>query len=188
MRAATIFGSPLLAFAPADAPRSGFLSPINQRRLAAFKANRRAVWSLWIFLVLFVLTLFCELLANDRPIVVSYASSPVAEIVFAEEPLDEAPTAAVTDSCYRQVEFAGVLAGTDHPEQARRVIDFLLSRPFQEDVPLRMFVYPVAEDAELPPVFVRWAEDPASPFALPPERVAAEREAWVQTWNDLMLG
>jgi thiamine transport system substrate-binding protein len=125
---------------------------------------------------------------GDRPIVVSYATSPVAEVVFAEEPLDEAPTAAVTESCYRQVEFAGVLAGTEHPEEARRVIDFLLSRPFQEDVPLRMFVFPVADDAELPPEFERWSEEPEAPLALPPEQVATERDAWVQAWTDLMFG
>jgi thiamine transport system substrate-binding protein len=125
---------------------------------------------------------------GERPIVVSYATSPVAEVVFAEEPLDRAPTAAVTESCYRQVEFAAVLAGTDHPREARAVIDFLLSSPFQEDVPLRMFVFPVVGDAELPEEFVRWAEEPESPLALPPEQVSAEREAWVQTWTDLMLG
>ena len=125
---------------------------------------------------------------GDRPIVVSYATSPVAEVVFAEEPLDEAPTAAVTESCYRQVEFAGVLAGTEHPAEARRVIDFLLSRRFQEDVPLRMFVFPVVDDAELPPEVERWSEEPEAPLALPPERVAAERDAWVQAWTDLMFG
>jgi thiamine transport system substrate-binding protein len=125
---------------------------------------------------------------GDRPIVVSYATSPVAEVVFAEEPLEEAPTAAVTESCYSQVEFAGVLAGTEHPAEARRVIDFLLSRPFQEDVPLRMFVFPVIDDADLPPEFERWSEEPEEPLALPPERVAAERDAWVQAWTDLMFG
>jgi len=125
---------------------------------------------------------------GERPIVVSYATSPVAEVVLAEEPLDRAPTAAITASCYRQVEFAGVLAGTEEPEAAREVIDFLLSRSFQEDVPLRMFVFPVVGDAELPEAFVRWAEEPQSPLSLPPERVSAAREAWVRTWTDLMLG
>ena len=125
---------------------------------------------------------------GERPIVVSYATSPVAEVVFAEEPLDAAPTAAVTESCYRQVEFAGVLAGTEHAAEAREVIDFLLSRPFQEDVPLRMFVFPVREDAALPPEFRRWATEPPAPLSLPPEQVAANREGWVRTWTDLMLG
>jgi len=125
---------------------------------------------------------------GERPIVVSYATSPVAEVVFAEEPLERAPTAAITDSCYRQVEFAGVLAGTEHPDEAREVIDFLLSRAFQEDVPLRMFVFPVADDAELPEEFERWATEPASPLVLPPEQVATGREGWVQTWTDVMFG
>ena len=125
---------------------------------------------------------------GERPIVVSYATSPVAEVVFAEESLERAPTAAVIDSCYRQVEFAGVLDGTEHPDEARAVIDFLLSKPFQEDVPLRMFVFPVVDDAELPDEFVRWAAVPASPLALPSGQVVAEREGWVRTWTDLMFG
>jgi microcin C transport system permease protein len=46
------------------------LSPVNQRRLQKFRNNRRAWWSLWIFLVLFVLSLLANVIANDRPIVV----------------------------------------------------------------------------------------------------------------------
>ena len=48
------------------------LSPINQRRLANFKANRRGYWSFWIFMVLFVVTLFAEFLCNDKPLYVHY--------------------------------------------------------------------------------------------------------------------
>jgi thiamine transport system substrate-binding protein len=125
---------------------------------------------------------------GERPIVVSYATSPVAEVVFAEDALDAAPTAAVTESCYRQVEFAGVLAGTQHAAEAGEVIDFLLSKSFQEDVPLRMFVFPVREDAALPVEFRRWATEPPAPLSLPPEQVAANREGWVRTWTGLMLG
>jgi microcin C transport system permease protein len=76
------FGAPRIAFAPADAPRTARISPINRRRLDAFAANRRAVWSLWIFLVLFVLTLFSELLANDRPILASYKGELLIPAVF----------------------------------------------------------------------------------------------------------
>src|SRR5690606_26878185 len=67
--------SPFLARDPADAPRSAprsRLSPINQRRLENFRRNRRGFWSLWIFLVLFVLTLGSEFIANDRPLLASY--------------------------------------------------------------------------------------------------------------------
>jgi thiamine transport system substrate-binding protein len=125
---------------------------------------------------------------GERPLVVSYASSPVAEVVFAEERPDEAPTASIDGTCYRQIEFAGVLAGTQHPDEARRVIDFLLSKAFQDDVPLRMFVYPVVDDAVLPVAFERWAAVPADPWSLPPEQVAAERDGWVRAWTDLMFG
>jgi thiamine transport system substrate-binding protein len=125
---------------------------------------------------------------GERPIAVSYATSPVAEVVFAEEQLERAPTAAIAESCYRQVEFAGVLSGTDQPVEARAVVDFLLSEPFQEDVPLRMFVFPVVDDAELPDAFARWAEEPASPLAIAPEQVEAGREDWVRRWTDLMFG
>jgi microcin C transport system permease protein len=70
---ATLRGTPFLAFAPADAPRSApLISPINQRRIRTFSANKRAVWSLWLFLVLFALTLCSEFIANDRPILASY--------------------------------------------------------------------------------------------------------------------
>ncbi len=79
----TGFRSPLLTFAPADQARSApLLSPINQRRLKVFNANRRGVWSLWIFLVLFILTMFAELIANDRPLVVSYKGETLFPVVI----------------------------------------------------------------------------------------------------------
>jgi thiamine transport system substrate-binding protein len=124
---------------------------------------------------------------GDRPIVVSYASSPVAEVVFAEEPLDEAPTAIVTDGCYRQVEFAGVLAGAEHPTEARRVVDFLLSPAFQRDVPLSMFVYPVVDGTPLPEAFERFGVTVDDSLSLPPQDVAEHRADWVERWTDLML-
>ena len=85
---------------------------------------------------------------GDRPLVVSYASSPVAELLFAEPPVDEPPTGVMHDSCFRQIEFAGVMAGTDRPEAAASFIDFMLTDTFQEDVPLNMFVFPVSSTAE----------------------------------------
>ena len=124
---------------------------------------------------------------GTRPIVVSYATSPVAEVVFADPPIDEAPTAVVQDSCFRQIEFAGVLDGTEHPEEAGRLVDFLLSRRFQQDIPLRMFVFPVTEDARLPAVFTEFAGEISSPWTLPPERIAQERTAWVERWTDVVL-
>ena len=95
---------------------------------------------------------------GDRPIVVSYASSPPAEVFFAESPLDEAPTAAImaAGTCFRQIEFVGILQGTEHEEEAQQLVDFMLSRPrFKRDIPLNMFVFPANETAVLPDVFVQ---------------------------------
>jgi thiamine transport system substrate-binding protein len=125
---------------------------------------------------------------GTRPIVVSYATSPVAEVVFAEEPLAEAPTGVVEGSCFRQIEFAGVLRGTEHEAEARALVDFLLSRAFQEDIPLRMFVYPVVEDATLPEVFIEHAVISAAPLELPADVIAANRAEWVERWSDIVLG
>ncbi|MDQ3448503.1 MAG: thiamine ABC transporter substrate-binding protein [Chloroflexota bacterium] len=124
---------------------------------------------------------------GDRPIVVSYASSPAAEVVFAETPITEAPTAVVLDGCYRQVEFAGILQGSDSAELAGAFIDHLLSRPVQEAIPLEMFVYPVRGDAVLPDVFVEHAQVVEDPLELPREQVEENRQRWIAEWTDTVL-
>ena len=126
---------------------------------------------------------------GDRPIVVSYASSPPAEVYFAETALELAPTAAVVSdgSCFRQVEFVGVLQGTEYEEEAQLLVDFLLSRQFQEDIPLHMFVFPANEKAELPPVFLEHSQIPQNPATIPPDEIAANREAWIQAWTETVL-
>jgi thiamine transport system substrate-binding protein len=124
---------------------------------------------------------------GDRPLVVSYASSPPAEVYFADPPPDEAPTGVIEASCFRQVEFAGILAGTEHEQEAQALIDFLLSPTFQEDVPLTMFVFPVREDAQLPAVFVEHAVVPADPLEIDPEVIGEGRERWVEAWTATVL-
>jgi thiamine transport system substrate-binding protein len=126
---------------------------------------------------------------GDRPIVVSYASSPAAEVYFAETALEVAPTAAVVSdgSCFRQVEFIGVLKGTEHEAEAKLLVDFLLSRPFQEDIPLHMFVFPANEEAELPAVFLEHSQVPENPATLSPEEIATNREMWVQAWTETVI-
>lgn len=124
---------------------------------------------------------------GDRPLVVSYASSPPAEVLFADPPRDDTPTAVLVDTCFRQVEFAGVLRGTKHPEQARLLVDFLTSTTFQNDLPLTQFVYPVHRDAVLPEVFVRHSVRPDSPLTVDPARIAAERTRWLDTFSSLLL-
>ncbi len=124
---------------------------------------------------------------GDRPIVVSYASSPPAEVIFADPPVAEAPTAVVPAGCFRQIEFAGILAGTPVPKAARQLIDFMLGLEFQEDIPLNMFVFPANEKAELPEEFVRYTEIPDDPAGLPPEEIDANRSRWIDEWTEAVI-
>ncbi|MCQ3813447.1 MAG: thiamine ABC transporter substrate-binding protein [Acidimicrobiia bacterium] len=125
---------------------------------------------------------------GDRSMVVSYASSPPAEVLFAAEPTDTAPTEVLLDSCFRQIEFAGVLAGTDHPTQAQALIDFMLTPTFQNDVPLNMFVFPVLSSATLPQVFVDHARVASDPLTISPEEIEANRDEWTERWVEIVLG
>jgi thiamine transport system substrate-binding protein len=126
---------------------------------------------------------------GDRPIVVSYASSPPAAVHFSSTPLTEAPTAAVVGnrSAFRQVEFAGILTGTKHPALARKFIDFMLDIPFQEDVPLQMFVFPVNPAAKLPEVFLRHAVVADKPAMVTPAAIEENRDRWLEEWTTVML-
>jgi thiamine transport system substrate-binding protein len=124
---------------------------------------------------------------GSRSLVVSYASSPAAEVVFATEPIDAPPTGVMTESCYRQIEFAGVLRGTDAPAAARAFIDFMLTPTFQNDVPLSMFVFPVSTAATLPPVFVDHVELTEDPHILDPAEVETDRDLWTDRWVEIVL-
>jgi thiamine transport system substrate-binding protein len=124
---------------------------------------------------------------GPKPIVVSYGSSPPAEVVFAEPPIDAPPTAVVEESCFRQVEFAGVLRGTERVDAAQQLIDFLLSPAFQEDMPLNMFVYPANAQAALPDVFTEFAVVPDEPLTLDPATIAERREDWIDEWTSIVL-
>jgi thiamine transport system substrate-binding protein len=125
---------------------------------------------------------------GNRPVVVSYASSPPAEVIYGGNPdATTAPTAVVESTCFRQVELAGLLRGAANPEGGRRLLDFMLSERFQADVPLSMFVFPVREGVPLPPAFRRFAVVPAAPLELPPEEIGANRERWIREWTDVVL-
>jgi len=124
---------------------------------------------------------------GDRPLVVSYASSPPAEVFFADPQPDEAPTGVIEASCFRQIEFVGILEGTAHEPEAQQLVDFMLSTEFQEDIPLTMFVFPVNEEAELPEVFVEHAVLPSDPFELDPAEIGENREAWIEAWTSTVL-
>jgi thiamine transport system substrate-binding protein len=126
---------------------------------------------------------------GPRPLVVSYASSPPVEVVFATMPLDDAPTASVTGpkSCFRQIEFVGILDGTANRDLAEAWVDFMLSKPFQEDMPLNMFVYPVLPSAVLPEVFVKYSGQVEAPVILDGATIAANRDRLIREWTEIVI-
>lgn len=127
---------------------------------------------------------------GDRPIVLSYATSPAAEVIFADEPLDEAPTANLfCESCvWRQIEAVGILSGTDRLEDARAFVDFMLSDVFQSDIPLNMFVYPVVSGVELPQEFDRFAPVPAESQVadLSTTAIFEHQQRWLEQWTQVV--
>jgi thiamine transport system substrate-binding protein len=125
---------------------------------------------------------------GPTPMVVSYGSSPPAEVIFADPPRDDAPTGVIEDTCFRQVEFAGVLRGTDSPDAARLLVDFLVSERFQQELALNLFVYPTNQAVELPQEFVDFAVVPETSRSLDPDLIDAERSTWIDEWTELVLG
>jgi thiamine transport system substrate-binding protein len=119
---------------------------------------------------------------GTRPIVLSYDSSPAFTI--ADD--GTSTTRALLDTCFRQVEYAGVLDGADNPEGARALIEFLLTTTVQRELPESMFVFPVVDGVELPPAWKKHAEQPASPYTLDPTEIATNRESWLEEWRDIV--
>lgn len=126
---------------------------------------------------------------GPQPMVVSYGSSPAAEVIFAETELDESPTGSIIgpNTCFRQIEFVGILKNAANPDLAGDFIDFMLSVPFQEDIPLQMFVFPVNRNAHLPEAFLEHVQIPPQPASLPPELIDANREIWINAWLEVVL-
>jgi thiamine transport system substrate-binding protein len=124
-----------------------------------------------------------------QPLVVSYATSPSAEVVFAEVETMEAPSASIVgpQTCFRQIEFVGILKGTRLRVAAEKFVDFLLAKPFQEDVPLQMFVFPVNPLAALPEAFTLYAQVPEQPAELSPAEIALNRDKWIAAWTETVL-
>jgi thiamine transport system substrate-binding protein len=121
------------------------------------------------------------------PLVVSYASSPPAAVYYSKPQPKTSPIGTMLDSCFRQVEFAGVLRGTAHPAAAKQLVDFMLSTRFQEDIPLQMFVFPVRNGTKLPTVFARFAQVADRPLTVPAAEIGAKRDAWIEQWTATVL-
>lgn len=127
--------------------------------------------------------------AGTRPLVVSYTSSPPADVLYATDGRTEPASANLNlpGGVYRQIEFVGILEGTQQRALAEALVDFMLDVPFQEDMPLQMFVYPANEEAALPNLFERFAQRPTAFADVDPANIDAKREAWIQAWTDAML-
>jgi len=124
---------------------------------------------------------------GDRPIVVNYSSSPPAEVIFADPPVDTAPTAVASLTCFEQIEYAGILRGTKHEKEAKLLIDYLTDLAFQNDLPLTQFVFPVNRDAVLPEAFTKYALRPENPLRLQANVIATNRTSWLDKWTSIVL-
>ncbi|OKJ77500.1 thiamine ABC transporter substrate-binding protein [Streptomyces sp. CB02460] len=123
----------------------------------------------------------------DRPLVVSYASSPPVEVLYADPQPKTAPTGVATGTCFRQIEFAGLLDGAKNEGGGKALLDFLIGKKFQEDMPLTMFVSPVAKDAKVPELFTKFGATADKPATVAPDAIAKNREQWVQSWSSLVV-
>jgi thiamine transport system substrate-binding protein len=119
---------------------------------------------------------------GDRPIVVSYDSSPPYTVPKGGS---KPTTSALLDTCFRQVEYAGLLDGAENPAGAKAFIDFMQQKAFQSALPENMYVFPVDKSVPLPPDWAKFAKTPEHPFTLPPEEIAAKRDSWLRAWADI---
>ncbi|WP_340375631.1 thiamine ABC transporter substrate-binding protein [Streptomyces sp. SS7] len=123
----------------------------------------------------------------DRPLVVSYASSPPAEVIYGDPRPSTAPTGVATGTCFRQIEFAGLLSNAGNAKGGKALIDFLISQEFQKDMPLNMFVYPVVEGVGVPAEFTAYGPAAKAPETMDPAKIAQHRDQWVKSWTSLVL-
>ena len=121
------------------------------------------------------------------PLVISYGSSPPAEVLYAEKPIDTPPTAVIESTCFRQTEYVGALRGTRNPNLAVQLISYLLDVPFQESMPLSLFVFPVNKKAALPELFTKFAVAPKNQLTLDPTDIEKNRDAWLNSWREIIL-
>jgi thiamine transport system substrate-binding protein len=126
---------------------------------------------------------------GSAPLVISYATSPAAEYYFAEGAVDEPPTLSLDlpGAVFRQIEFVGILKGTPREAAARKLVDFMLSPPFQADIPLQMFVYPADPATTLPDFYTQFAAVPQNSAVIDPAAIDAGRERWIEEWTEIVL-
>ena len=108
-------------------------------------------------------------------------------MLYAEKPIDTPPTAVIESTCFRQTEHVGALRGTRNPNLSAQLISYLLDEPFQESMPLSLFVFPVNKEATLPDLFTQFAVTPKNPLTLEPADIEKNRDTWLNSWRDIIL-
>ena len=125
-----------------------------------------------------------------RPIVVSYASSPAAEVFYAKDKPNTAPTAnlLLPGSSFLQIEGVGILKGTKNLSLAQKFVDFMTSKEVQADIPTRMWIYPINKTVALPEIF-SFATIPTEKqiSSLNPRTIASGRERWIDQWTKVVI-
>lgn len=119
---------------------------------------------------------------GDRPIVLSYDSSPAFTV---PKGATTSTTHALLDTCFRQVEYAGVLDGAANVPGAEAFVRFLTSSEVQEALPESMYVFPVVDGTSLPADWASYATQPDQPYSVDPADVAAHRDEWLREWSDV---
>lgn len=115
------------------------------------------------------------------PITVSYNTSPAYTV---PDGSDVSTTSALLDTCTRQVEYAGVLAGAQNPAGARALIDYLVAQKFQDTIAETMYMYPVI-DAAVPEEWQTWAPVPTQTHDLDPAVISVSRVDWLDAWSQI---
>lgn len=121
--------------------------------------------------------------SGDRPIVVSYDTSPAFTI---DKATGESTTEALLDTCFRQVEYAGVLENAKNPAGAQAVVDWLLSPEVQAALPDSLYVFPVDDSVELPGDWAKFAEKPTEPIEVSADDIAENRKEWLTEWTEIV--
>lgn len=169
--------SPGLAFLLATVARYGDGWPAYWTKLMANDTRLTASWS-----SAYEVDFTAGGGKGDRPIVLSYASSPPFTV---PKGATTPTTSALLDTCFRQVEYAGVLAGAENPQGARAFVDFMTQPAFQRALPEAMYVFPVDDQVALPEAWAKFAKVPSDPFTVPPAEITARRDAWLREWGDI---
>jgi len=120
---------------------------------------------------------------GERAIVLSYGTSPVYHLIY--EKSEQYKALVLDGAAYAQIEGAGIVKGSPQPKLAAALLEYLLSKDFQEKLPEAQFMYPAVKDAKLPASF-RVAAKVDRLLNLPPEQVAAKLDRWLADWEKTM--